>query len=277
MFDYYYSKGGKVFDTAYIYNHGLSDKYLGDWINSRNLTDVVVLGKGAHTPDCLPDKIRPQIEESLSRGNIDKLDIYCLHRDNLDVPVTEFIDALNDCKKEGLIDVLGASNWELERFKSANDYAHEQQKAGFKVLSNNFSLARMIEPVWPGCFSCDETYLKYLKDNNIHLFPWSSQARGFFVNKVEFAANEHFANPTDEEEKRVWHDELNLARRDRAIELAKKKGCQPIQIALSYVVNLEISAYPLVGPRNFFELDSCIDATNIELSTQDLRYLETGN
>ena len=64
------------------------------------------MGKGAHTPDCFPDKIRPQIEESLSRGNIDKLDIYCLHRDNLDVPVTEFIDALNDCKKDGLIDVI---------------------------------------------------------------------------------------------------------------------------------------------------------------------------
>ena len=277
MFDYYYSKGGKVFDTAYIYNYGLSDKYLGDWINSRKLEDVVVLGKGAHTPDCFPDKIRPQIEESLSRGNLDKLDIYCLHRDNLDVPVSEFIDALNECRKDGLIDVLGASNWELARFKSANDYANEHDIAGFKVLSNNFSLARMIEPVWPGCFSCDDAYLKYLKDNNIHLFPWSSQARGFFVNQVEFAANEHFANPTNEEEKRVWHDELNLIRRDRAIELAKEKSCQPIQIALSYVVNLEISAYPLVGPRNFFELDSCIEATNIQLSKQELRYLETGN
>ena len=88
-----------------------------------------------------------------------------------------------------------------------------KRKSGFKVLSNNFSLARMIEPVWPGCFSCDESYLKYLKDNKIHLFPWSSQARGFFVNQVEFAANEHFANPTDEEEKRVWHDELNLAQK----------------------------------------------------------------
>ena len=277
MFDYYYSKGGKVFDTAYIYNYGLSDKYLGDWINSRKLEDVVVLGKGAHTPDCFPDKIRPQIEESLSRGNLDKLDIYCLHRDNLDVPVSEFIDALNECRKDGLIEVLGASNWELARFKSANDYANEHDIAGFKVLSNNFSLARMIEPVWPGCFSCDDAYLKYLKDNNIHLFPWSSQARGFFVNQVEFAANEHFANPTNEEEKRVWHDELNLIRRDRAIELAKEKSCQPIQIALSYVVNLEISAYPLVGPRNFFELDSCIEATNIQLSKQELRYLETGN
>ena len=101
--------------------YGLSDKFLGDWINSRNLKDVVVLGKGAHTPDCFPDKIKPQIEESLARGNIDKLDIYCLHRDNLEVPVNEFIDALNECKHDGLIDVLGASNWALERFKSANN------------------------------------------------------------------------------------------------------------------------------------------------------------
>ena len=135
MFDYYYSKGGRVFDTAYIYNHGLSDKYLGDWINSRDLKDVVVLGKGAHTPDCLPDKIKPQIEESLSRGNIDKLDIYCLHRDNLDVPVTEFIDALNECKNDGLIDMLGASNWELERFKSGKRLCRRSRKGelqGFK-------------------------------------------------------------------------------------------------------------------------------------------------
>ncbi len=71
--------------------------------------------------------------------------------------------------------------------------------------------------------------------------------------------------------------ELESIGRKLGIELAKEKGCQPIQIALSYVVNLDISAYPLVGPRNFFELDSCINATNIELSTEDLRYLETGN
>ena len=276
MFDYFYSQGGKIFDTAYIYNNGLSDRYLGNWINSRNLNDVVVLGKGAHTPDCIPEKIKPQIEESLSRGNISKLDIYCLHRDNQEIPVAEFIDALNDCKDQGLIEVLGASNWELERFKSANDYADEVKKTGFKVLSNNFSLAKMINPVWPGCISCEEEYLSYLNEKKIHLFPWSSQARGFFVENVEFTANEHFANPTDEEEKRVWHDELNLARKSRAIELAKKKKCEPIQIALAYVINLELSAFPLVGPRNFFELDSCIEATNIILTSKELRFLEEG-
>ena len=37
-----------------------------------------------------------------------------------------------NARHDGLIDVLGASNWELERFKSANDYANEQEKVWFQ-------------------------------------------------------------------------------------------------------------------------------------------------
>ena len=37
MFDHFYGSGGRIFDTAFIYNHGRGDKYLGDWINARNV------------------------------------------------------------------------------------------------------------------------------------------------------------------------------------------------------------------------------------------------
>ena len=95
MFDHFYQKGGNVFDTAYIYNNGKSDNYLGSWIKSRDLRErVVILGKGAHTPDCLPEKIRPQLEETLTRMSTSYLDIYCLHRDNETLPVEGFIDCL---------------------------------------------------------------------------------------------------------------------------------------------------------------------------------------
>ena len=136
MFDHFFQLGGNVFDTAYIYNDGKSDSYLGGWINSRALRDeVVILGKGAHTPDCLPEKIRPQLNETLSRMSIDHLDIYCLHRDNEDIQVEEFIDTLNELKNEGLISIFGASNWSLDRFKAANDYALSSGKEAFTVLS----------------------------------------------------------------------------------------------------------------------------------------------
>ena len=275
MFDHFYKKGGNVFDTAYIYNNGKSDFYLGSWIESRDLREkVVVLGKGAHTPDCLPEKIRPQLEETLSRMSTSYLDIYCLHRDNESLPVEGFIDTLNELKDEGLIKIFGASNWSLERFKAANDYAREQGKEGFTILSNNFSLAYMNNPVWPGCFSCSEDdYVNYLKENQIAIFPWSSQARGFFLDSQEFTGAAHVADPNREEQERVWGSADNLERRSRCFKLATKKSVDPIQMALSFVLNQEFPSFPLIGPRNFFETESSLEATKIELSKDEVAWL----
>ena len=275
MFDHFFSQGGNVFDTAYIYNEGKSDLYLGSWIDARGLREeVVVLGKGAHTPDCTPDKIRPQLDETLSRMSASYLDIYCLHRDNEDLPVEGFIDTLNELKDEGLVSVFGASNWSLKRFKEANDYALSTGKEPFTVLSNNFSLAHMNNPVWPGCFSCSEDdYLKYLTDNQISIFPWSSQARGFFLDTQEFTGLAHVADPNREEQDRVWGSADNLERRKRCFDLAAEKDVDPIQMALAFVLNQDFPSFPLIGPRNFFETESSLQATQIEVSSKEISWL----
>ena len=275
MFDHFYKNGGNVFDTAYIYNNGKSDYYLGSWLESRDLREeVVILGKGAHTPDCLPEKIRPQLEETLSRMSTSYLDIYCLHRDNESLPVTDFIDELNALKDEGLIKVFGASNWSLSRFKEANEYAKSQGKEPFSVLSNNFSLARMNNPVWPGCYSCSEdNYVDYLRENNVAIFPWSSQARGFFLDSQEFTGLAHVADPNQEEQKRVWGSDDNLERRSRCFELATRKGVDPIQLALAFVLHQEFPSFPLIGPRNFFETESSLQASKISLTRNEISWL----
>ena len=274
MFDHFFGAGGRMFDTAYIYNNGKGDKYLGDWINSRNIEkEVIVLGKGAHTPDCEPKFIRPQIEESLSRLNINKIDIFCLHRDNSEVPVAEFMDALNEVRAEGLIGSIGASNWELDRFSEARDYALKNNMEPFSVLSNNFSLAEMVDPVWPGCVGVKNKYLEYLLENKIMLFPWSSQARGFFIEKKEITSNEHFSNPSLEEEKRVWHSDKNLKRREACFYIAKRRQVQPIQVALAYVIQKSSLIFPLVGPRTIMEAESSIAATQLNLTEEEMKEL----
>ena len=271
MFDNFYGSGGRIFDTAYIYNNGKGDKYLGQWINARQLEkEVIVIGKAAHTPQCEPQFIRPQILESLERLKIKKLDIFCLHRDNSEIPVAEFIDALTEIKEEGLIDLIGASNWELDRFSEARAYAFKAKKEPFKVLSNNFSLAEMIEPVWPGCVGVNDAYMEYILTEEILLFPWSSQARGFFIKKKEVMSSEHFSNPTLDEEMRVWHYEKNLKRREKCFELAMQKKVQPIQIALAYVLHKSPLIFPLVGPRTIFETNSSIQSSKIILTAQEL-------
>ena len=274
MFDHFYGSGGRIFDTAYIYNYGMGDKYLGDWINTRQVKeDVVVLGKAAHTPECDPKYIRPQVLESLERLQISQLDIFCLHRDNPDIPVGEFVDALAEIKNEGLINLIGASNWEMDRFSQARNYAVENGKEPFSVLSNNFSLAEMIEPVWPGCVGVNDNFLKYLIEEEIMLFPWSSQARGFFIKKKEVKSSEHFSNPTLDEEMRVWHHEKNLKRRQACFDLADERNVQPIQIALAYVLHKSHLIFPLIGPRSISESNSSIQASQIELTTTELQSL----
>jgi aryl-alcohol dehydrogenase-like predicted oxidoreductase len=105
------------------------------------------------------------------------------------------------------------------------------------------------------------------------LFPWSSQARGFFIKKKEVMSNEHFSNPTLDEEMRVWHNEKNLKRRQVCFDIAEERNLQPIQIALAYVLHKSDLIFPLIGPRTIFESNSSIQATKIELTAKELQAL----
>ena len=183
------------------------------------------------------------------------------------------MDALNEVRSEGLIESLGASNWELDRFSKAREYSAANNKEAFSVLSNNFSLADMVDPVWPGCVGTNDEYLNYLTDNKIMLFPWSSQARGFFIKKKEITSNEHFSNPSLEEEIRVWHDVKNLKRREKCFEIAESRNVQPIQVALAYVIQKSPLIFPLIGPRTIMETNSSIAATKLNLSEYEMNEL----
>ncbi|OGF51971.1 MAG: oxidoreductase, partial [Candidatus Firestonebacteria bacterium GWA2_43_8] len=157
LFDEFFRHGGNCFDTAYVYGGGKADITLGQWIKNRNIRkDAVVIAKGAHTPACNPIDLKAQFLQSLDRMKTSYADIYMLHRDNSDIPAGEFIDVLNELKDKGLVKAFGGSNWCFERIEEANKYAASKGKTGFSVVSNNFSLARLVEPMWGGCISSSD-------------------------------------------------------------------------------------------------------------------------
>ena len=86
-------------------------------------------------------------------------------------------------------------------------------------------------------------------------------------------SNEHFSNPTLDEEMRVWHYEKNLKRRQACFEIAEERNIQPIQIALAYVLHKSDFIFPLIGPRTISESNSSIQATQIKLTTKELQEL----
>ena len=66
-----------------------------------------------------------------------------MHRDNPDVPVGEFVDAITRLHEAGRIGIWGGSNWSTQRFAEACDYAAANGKLAPTILNNNLSLAVM--------------------------------------------------------------------------------------------------------------------------------------
>jgi aryl-alcohol dehydrogenase-like predicted oxidoreductase len=269
IYDDFFERGGNTFDTAYVYGGGKQERLLGRWIGQRGLrSQAAVIVKGAHTPFCTPQFLDSQLRESLDRLQTDYADIYLMHRDNLEVPVGEFVDVLDEHHRAGRIKAFGGSNWTLGRLQEAEAYAAGKGLQKFNCVSNNFSLARMVAPVWDGCVSAASAAFKeWIAGSGISLLAWSSQARGFFTDRA------HPDKKEDGELVRCWYSDDNFQRRERAIDLARRKGVEPINIALAYVLCQPFEAFALVGPRQISETVSTLRGLSVALTPEEIAWL----
>ncbi len=157
--------------------------------------------------------------KSLARLQTGHVGIFLAHRDNPEVAIAEFVDAFNELLRDGLIRGYGGSNWVLERVQAATDYAQSKGLGPMAAVSNTFSLAEMLDPVWPGCVaSADPESRAWLEHTQVPLLAWSSQARGFFTDR---ASRDDRSNP---ELVRCWYSRDNFERKRRAGRLADRTG-----------------------------------------------------
>lgn len=270
ILDDFISKGGNVLDTAFIYGAGRQEELVGGYLASRPglREDLFIIGKGCHTPYCFPGVIGAQLEISLERMGIDSVDLYLLHRDNPEVPVEEFVQALQAEQKAGRILKYGVSNWTLDRIQSFNRAAESLGADPIAAVSNNLSLADMVEPVWAGCLSAkDPAMAEWLESTQTVLFPWSSQARGFFTDRSGPDKRE------DEELVRAWYSEENFERKRRAERLADHYQVRPINIALAWLYTRPYPICPLVGPRRLAELRTLLPGVDLDLGPGEAAWL----
>jgi aryl-alcohol dehydrogenase-like predicted oxidoreductase len=268
LFDAWLECGGNAFDTSWVYGGGRQEVLLGQWIKARGVQDdVVVTVKGAHTPRCTPELLIQDFHTSLDRLQLAKTDLYIMHRDNPEVPIDEFVDALNELKAQGRVDAFGGSNWSFERLDAANAYARQAEKQGMGILNNNLSLAHMVREVWSGCVhvSDPDSRARLERDQTV-VFAWSSQARGYFLpdDSWQKLGADNFT---------CWDSEENRIRRQRAFELARAKGVSALNIAAAYVLCQPFPVFALIGPRNVTELATCLPGLELELGTAERAYL----
>lgn len=270
VWDAWTEVGGNAFDTGFVYGGGNHEKVLGDWIAARGVAkDVVVIGKGAHTPYCTPRAIGIQLDISLERLGLSSVPIYIMHRDNPSVPVGEFVDALNALHQAGKIGIFGGSNWSVARLAEANAYAAKHGLQPMRLLNNNLSLAVMEKPVWAGCITSNtaET-LDYLRKTNTVHVSWSSQARGYFL--PEALRNRL---PADTAPETCFGSVANAERRRRAETLAAERGVSAHNVATAWVLGQSFPSLALIGPRSPGEIISTLPGLTVSLAAAELGWL----
>jgi aryl-alcohol dehydrogenase-like predicted oxidoreductase len=277
-----FERGINAVDTAYIYGGGANDRFIGRWMKERgNREKVVVLAKGNHPSDrnkVTPFDIAHDLHEILARMKTDYVDLYVLHRDDLNVPFEPIVDELNKWHKEGKIKAFGGSNWTPERLQAANNYAKANGLVPFACSSPNFSLAEQNKEPWGGCVTItgpsNAAARAWYARENMPLFTWSSMAGGFMSGRITRDNTETFEDYFNKLAVECYASEENFTRLDRAKEVAEKKGLTMPQIALAYVLNYPLNIFPLVGSANLEELEANVVAVNTELTEAEMAYLD---
>ena len=275
--------GINAFDIAYVYGGGDSERAIGKWMEERgNREKIFVITKGAHPnrdrKRVTPYDITADLMDSLARLRTDYIDVYLLHRDDLDVPVGPIMDCLNGHREAGRIRAFGCSNWTHGRIAEANAYAVGRGQAAMAASSPNYGLCEQVDDPWgPGCVTISGQIgaegREFYKKENMPVMAYSSLGRGMLSGRV---TRENYKELLDGAALKAYAYEVNFTRLDRARELADKKRLSVPQIGLAYILNQPFNVFPIVGAASKKELEEAAVSVDVLLTEQELAWLETG-
>lgn len=260
VFDTAIANGLNLWDTAYAYGLGDSEKELGKFIRQQPKGSVIVSTK--FTPNLADetqaDPFTSMLEGSLERLGVDDIDIYWIHN-SLDVE--RWTPYLIPALKNGKVKAVGVSNHSLEQVKRVNEILGAE---GFKInaVQNHFSLLYRN--------SLDDGLLDYCKQNGITFFAYMVLEQGALSGKY------NVANPLPEGSMRAatYNKVLpQLAKlTDAMAEMGKSQGVSAAQIALAWAIHK--GTLPLVGATKVHHVTDAAKATQVVLTDKQVAQLE---
>jgi len=279
LIDAFLAAGGNCVDTAHIYGFGESERSLGRWLGETGRRDeIVLITKGCHPlvdgaghfgpPRVTPEAIRGDLTESLGSLRTDHVDLYLLHRDDESVAPGPLLETLNEEKASGRIKTFGASNWTVQRLAEADRYAADHGLVGFAASSPGLSLPRPVAMQFPGTLFADDDTRRWHAETGLPVLAWTSLAAGFASGRFR---------PDDQdvdESTRAFFSEDNFERMRRAEDVAERRNTSSLQVALAFVLRQSFPVVALVGPSKVENLQGTLGALEVELTADEMRYLD---
>ncbi len=115
IMDAAWESGITTFDTADAYGGGRSETFIGNWLRSRRVRPVLTtktfnpMTEGADS-GLSRERIQRQLDSSLERLGVERVDLYLSHAMDQAIPVHETASAFDELRREGSIGAWGGSN-----------------------------------------------------------------------------------------------------------------------------------------------------------------------
>ncbi|GAA3072676.1 aldo/keto reductase [Streptomyces glomeratus] len=266
--------GVTLYDTADAYGAGENERFLSPFFKAHR-DEVVIATKFAISapPDDPmkrvirndPPYIRSCVEASLKRLDVDVIDLYYMHRRDVNVPIEETVGAMAELVREGKVRHLGLS----------------------EVTAGELRAARAVHPIaavqseW-SLFSRDieANVVPAAKELGVALVPYSPLGRGFLTGSFSNADTDL----TDQDFRRTMprFTGENAAANQRLLDpirtVAGAHGVSLAQIALSWVQQqAAVHGFPVVpipGTTRRSRVEENVAATRIVLTEEELALLE---
>ena len=279
ILDRAWEKGVNFLDTADVYGQdGLSERVCGRWIKERGVRGDLVLATkfrfrmkdGPNGTGASRRRILEACEASLRRLQVETIDLYQIHMQDIETPEEETLRALDDLVRQGKVQYLGCSNYAAYRLMESLWTSDKRNLSRFVALQAQYSLlVRDLEREHTPL--CDRFGLGIL--------PWSPLAGGFLTGKYKRDA----AAPDGSRLSTArWQGSLNQRKADERawkiidalVAVADEVGRSPSQVALSWVVGRTAVTSAIFGARTVAQLDDCLGAADLALSAAQRKQLD---
>jgi aryl-alcohol dehydrogenase-like predicted oxidoreductase len=268
--------GFNAIDTADTYSRwapgnsgGESEIIIGNWMKQKKNREEIILATkvgsdmGNGKKGLRKAYILKACEDSLKRLQTDYIDLYQTHFDDESTPVQETLEAYDQLKKDGKIRWIGASNMSVERLKESLSTSAENTLPMYQSLQPHYNLYMRekfengLEPVCLG--------------HGLGVITYFSLESGFLTGK--YRTKDDLAKSPRGGDMDKYFDDRGLKILDALDKISVEYNSDPAAVALAWLMHRPSVTAPIVSATNTNQLQSIIQAPQLDLDANAIRYL----
>ncbi|HET7045037.1 MAG TPA: aldo/keto reductase [Gaiellaceae bacterium] len=270
LMDAAWEAGITTFDTADAYGGGRSESWIGEWRAAKgaDVRERLVLStKVFHSVEgrpgdsgLAPERVRRQVEGSLRRLGVERIDMYLTHEPDPDTAVADTLAALDELVASGTIGAYGVSNVDGAELREALAGGSPQW------VQNSYSLLER---------DAEREVLPLCSEHGLGFTPFGPLAGGWLTGKYRRGAEAPAGSRMTlrpEPYRHLEHGRVYDAL-DRLAAIAAGRGATMTELAFAWLLADPRVSAVVLGPRRPDQLEPALRALELDLGEDERREL----